>query len=269
MEQQCLNFNRIHGYGKPKEPEPDPKPSKPALVEQFPGQDLHREVRLRRQRQQQAAWLEQQVFEKRIKEETEKQENAQWGQNVNEVQKNMRAVEKSEEQLRKEIERARLDYNEAKAAEDKKDADFGYNHRAQIEEAEMRHHEEDAFLNEYPARLGLKGNVMRTERKSDDPRLEREVFNFNQRRAGTLKEKENEALRAKEQDRAQMNAVNRAVKLNEISAQRSRREIERATLVANQAAAAENRKRQDYEKSVSGRGEVADEFFQQFGRALR
>jgi len=269
MEQQCLNFNRFHANANKREPEPDPIPAQPSLVEQFPGQDLHREVRLRRQRQQQAAWLEQQVFEKRIKEETEKQENAQWGQNVNEVQKNMRAVEKSEEQLRKEIERARLDYNEAKAAEDKKDADFGYNHRAQIEEAEMRHHEEDAFLNEYPARLGLKGNVMRTERKSDDPRLEREVFNFNQRRAGTLKEKENEALRAKEQDRAQMNAVNRAVKLNEISAQRSRREIERATLVANQAAAAENRKRQDYEKSVSGRGEVADEFFQQFGRALR
>jgi hypothetical protein len=116
----------------------------------------------------------------------------------------------------------------------------------------------------------LNGNVPRTDRKGDDGRLEKEVFKFNQRRAGgTSEEKENEARRAKEQDRAQMNAVNRAVKLNEINAQRSRREMERATLVSNIAAAAENRKRQDYDRAFEGRGEVAEEFYQQFGRALR
>merc|ERR1719487_2774912 len=101
MERQCLNFNRIHAYGPgAREPEPAPMPSQPGLLEQFPGQDLHREVRLRRQRQQQAAWLEQQVFEKRMKEESEKQEKARWGQQVSEVAQNMRAVEKSEEQMR-------------------------------------------------------------------------------------------------------------------------------------------------------------------------
>lgn len=66
-----------------------------------------------------------------------------------------------------------------------------------------------------------------------------------------------------------MNAVNRAVKLNEIDAQRSRREHERATLVANQALAAEHRKRQDYDKTTFTRGAVDEEFFQQFGVALR
>jgi hypothetical protein len=268
MEQQCNNFNHFHAFGS-REPEPDPKPSKPGLLEQFPGQDLHREVRLRRQRQQQAAWLEQQVFEKRMKEESEKEERDQWGQQVNAVAENMRAVEKSEEGLRREIERARFDFNEAKASEDKKDVGFEANHRHQVEEAEMRYHDEDAFLNERVGRLGLNGNVPRADRKGDDPRLEKDVFNFNQRRADAMKEKENEARRATQKESAQTNAVNRALKLNEMHEQRSRKEIERATLVANQALAAQQRKRKDYERTATGRGAVEEGFFQNFGRALR
>merc|ERR1719313_2196476 len=155
-----------------------------------------------------------------MKEESEKQEKAQWGQQVSSVAENMRAVEKSEEAMRKEIERARLDFNEAKASEAKKDKGFDENRRQQIEEAEMEFHAEDAFLNEYPGRLGLNGNVPRTDRKGDDGRLEKEVFKFNQRRAGSTSEEENEARRVLQQDRAQMNAVNRALKLNELSEQR-------------------------------------------------
>jgi hypothetical protein len=268
MEQQCLNFNRFHAFGQQK-PEPAPEPVQPSLLERFPGQDLHREVRLRRQRQQQAAWLEEQVFEKRLKEESEKQERAQWGQQVSTVAENMRAVEKNEQQMRKEIERARLNFNEAKAAEGKSDQGFALHQRAQIEEAEMDFHAEDAFLNEFPGRPGLHGNVPRTERKGDDGRLAVEHFRFNQQRANVAKEKENEARRALQQDRADMNAVNRAVKLNEIGAQRSRREAERAAQVANQALAAEQRKRADYSRGAFRNGEVKEEFFQQFGRALR
>jgi ribosomal protein S25 len=116
----------------------------------------------------------------------------------------------------------------------------------------------------------LNGNVPRTDRKGDDGRLEREVFKLNLQRARASREKENEARRAdKNEDRLQMNAVNRAVKLNEIDAQRSRREHQRATLVANQALAAEHRKRQDYDKTTFTRGAVDEEFFQQFGVALR
>jgi len=270
MEQQCLNFNRIHASGPKAEPEPAAQPSQPGLLEQFPGQDLHREVRLRRQRQQQAAWLEQQVFEKRMKEETEKQEKARWAQEMSGLSQNMRAVEKTEEQLRREIERSRLDFNVAKAAEDKHDHSFKDAQRQRLEQAEMQHHEEDAFLNELPPPVGLNGNVPRTDRKGDDGRLEREVFKLNLQRARASREKENEARRAdKNEDRLQMNAVNRAVKLNEIDAQRSRREHERATLVANQALAAEHRKRQDYDKTTFTRGAVDEEFFQQFGVALR
>merc|ERR1719274_557163 len=98
--------------------------------------------------------------------------------------------------MRKEIERARLDFNEAKAAEAKKDNGFEENQRRQVEEAEMDFHAEDAFLNEYPGRLGLNGNVPRADRKGDDGRLEKVVFKFNQRRADAFKEKENEARRA-------------------------------------------------------------------------
>jgi hypothetical protein len=268
MEQQCLNFNRLHAHG-PREPEPTSEPSKPGLLEQFPGQDLHRQVRIQRQRQQQAAWLEQQVFEKRLREEAEKQEKTQWGQQVSAVAESMRAVEKSEEQLRREIERARLDFNEAKAAEDTHDHGFTEGQRQQIEQAELHHHEADPFMSERPGRLGLNGQVPRTDRKGDDGRLALEAFNFNQRRVDAAKEKENEARRATQRDRIQMNAVNRAVKLNEIDSQRSRREHERATLVANQALAAAHRKREDYERSESRMGAVDEGFFQQFGRALR
>jgi hypothetical protein len=134
----------------------------------------------------------------------------------------------------------------------------------------MGFHAEDAFLNEFPGRLGLNGNVPRADRKGDDGRLEKEVFNFNQRRASAAKEKENEARRATlGEARAHTNAVNRALKLNEIGAQRSRREIEKATLVANQSLAAEHRRRQDYERITGRMGAVEEGFYQQFGRALR
>lgn len=280
LEKECREFSRtnlskeqtrefdIHDplanrKGKPARVGDDDPRCGPASLQKFNGEDLYREERIRQQQLQQRSFIEQQMYEKAML--LEQNGDAAHAEELKQMIEICNDIEQKEHTLRRELQRNQQDTNLSMADQYAQERQARRDHEAALEAKELQHHATDAFLNEngpdrgYGRRDRFKGRT-RDERVQnrhvlEDQAVEQDVQRFEDR----LQER---------QVAAQMEGTRRNLVLIEREKQRARRamaeEIARENLKMRE-------EKVDRTKVLNElyTNKFSEDFFQQFGRAIR
>lgn len=222
----------------------------------FVGEDLAKDARERRQRQQVRSWVEQQVFERAGKDDAAQAQAAEWGCHQKKVAEHMRSVEDAQAKERAEYARSVAQYN-VSAAEARRGDSVAKQAQLEVEQSFAERLE---GASEAPTCTDYKGDL--------DGRLRKSMVAFNERATAEKEKRAREVLAEKNSLAGVGEQVRRAVVQNGRDEQRLRREMQRAVLLENQQLAAQRRQREAFEQSVRCGGPSSD-FFRGFGTSCR
>lgn len=241
-----------------------------ASMQQFEGEDLSKRERQIRQMEQQADWIEQQVFEKRMSGTGRKQDERQFAEQVESITTLRNEIEEREDILRKNLSTAQQVFNSQQALvlEGVKKAGAAVDNV--LNQKEMEHWEQDPWLNETIAYHNeSNGRVRRAEFKGADrdDRVECQAFQLVQ-----MDEKTVRTGGTRTEDRVfahQSEATRRQLIIMEREKQRSQRAAAQATRDENRKLAQQQAEHQKYLKDSVYRNHCSPEYFAQFGTSAR
>mmetsp|Transcript_135843 Transcript_135843/g.249356 ORF Transcript_135843/g.249356 Transcript_135843/m.249356 type:complete len:411 (-) Transcript_135843:105-1337(-) len=284
MEQECkefslqnLNFqsrkeyalNDPHAVRKgtpPRIGDEDPRLG-PASMQQFGGEDLMREERLRQQKAAQVNFIEQQKYEKAMMANLDKGEDKRFADQVAEITSLRNDIEASEASLRRELQRNQHAENVNQAIQDQYFRMQEAERNAAANHAELTFHATDHFLNE----TGVQHHGTRVLRDAykGSTRSDREQVAAVQR--DMLAEQNYQKAMAKQADNAFMGQVEMTRKqlvAMEREKQRQRRHLAEQMAQEN-LAGARSQKEKLSKLDQLYTNEFKPEFFEQFGTGCR
>lgn len=240
-----------------------------ASMQQFEGEDLSKRERQRRQMEQQADWIEQQIFEKRMATSGLKDEERAFAEQVGAITTLRNEIEEREDVLRKSLGKAQQVSNtqQARTLEGVKKAGAAVDNV--LNAREMEHHAHDPFLNETRAFYNGSGRVQRAEYKGvgREDKVGCQSFQL-----GQIAEKsERKALTGGVEKvlANQSESTRRQLIIMEREKQRTQRAVAMAVRDENRKLAEDQQAHQKYLKDTVYRNHCAPDYFTQFGTSAR
>ncbi|CAD7958806.1 unnamed protein product [Amoebophrya sp. A25] len=241
----------------------------PASVLRFAGEDAGRAQRVRAQQAQQRNWIEQQVYEKKVLADMEKQDVDEYAGSQKDLLALRSQVEQEEKVLRQEITSAALEYNETKRKEKQEFAEKSRFSRT-VEEKIADYRENvafanDAFINEAQPQILANGRIRRDHFKGMPKEMHLETANiqhqqvaFQESMKKVLKEEDAEFDKAAEETRRALVALEK---------ERSRQYVD--TVHSEMHRNSQRTHEQIKAMNKPARGTMGPEFFKGFGTSCR
>jgi len=231
---------------------------------------MGREARIKAQKLQLRDWYEQQVFEKNIALELNKNADDVYTEQNNMAAQNLLEVEKAEAAMRAELEHSRQEYNQFMESSKRV---LKLEEQEQVELEKQAHVDfqlSSAFLNESISHQG-NGKILFTEYKGEPKGGDSLDQMIMSREIQIEKKAEVEAAKAKE-ERAyvrQQEMIRRTLVENQMKEQRMKRDMQEQIVRENMAIAAGRKAKDAYAQHSMYTNECSDLFWSQFGTSTR
>jgi len=238
-------------------------------MQQFEGEDLSKRERVKRQMSQQADWIEQQIFEKRMSTSGVKEQEMNFATQVGEITTLRNEIENKEDELRKNLATAQQAYNVQQALTLEGVKKAGASVDNVLNQREMEHHAQDNFLNETVPFYQENGRIRRGEYKGAGREVKVDCQQF---QLAQIEERKDRTGIAKVEDRIianQSEGTRRQLIIMEREKQRNTRALAMAVREENRKLAEEQNAHQSYLKSTVYRNHCAPEYFQKYGTITR
>merc|ERR1719235_1914625 len=246
------------------------EPCGPASAQIFAGEDMGREARLKAQKLQLRDWYEQQVFEKNIVSEMNKNADEIFTTQNDLAAQNLLEVEKAEAAMRAELEHSRHEYNQFMESS-KRVLKFEEREKVELEkQAHVDYQLASDFLNETTPIQG-NGKILFTEYKGEPKGGDSLDQMIMSREAQIDRKEQDEAAKAKEEKAyvRQQEMVRRTLVENQMKEKRLKREMQQQVVRENMAIAAGRKAKDTYAQHSMYTNECSDLFWTQFGKSTR
>merc|ERR1719335_1586926 len=246
------------------------EPCGPASAQIFAGEDMGREARIKAQKLQLRDWYEQQVFEKNIASEMNKNADEIFTTQNDLAAQNLLEVEKAEAAMRAELEHSRQEYNQFMESS-KRYQKFEEKERVEIEkQAHVDSQLASNFLNESTSWQG-NGKILFTEYKGEPKGGDSLDAMIMSREAQIEQKAVVEAAKVKEEKAyvRQQEMVRRTLVESQMKEKRLKREMQESIVRENMAIAAGRKAKDTYAQHSMYTNECSDLFWSQFGTSTR
>lgn len=240
----------------------------PSSMQQFAGEDLMREERIRQQQLAQVNFIEQQKFEKALLARTDRDAERAFAEEVKNMTAARNAMEDTEASVRRELQKSLNDDHYQKALEACKARAREREVNSDQNAIELTHHSTDNFLNEKTPYCNSNGRVRIDAYKGSAQHERVQVAQQQQDQITEKKKTKDFEKHACQQFAKQVEQTRRQLLAIEREKQRARRGMIEQMAQANMALASEQ-KQANKCLNEKNKNEYLPEFFDQFGKTTR